>query len=263
MLPEIEVGSLHLATYNIAIAIALIVAGMIGFQRLLRLGVAPAIIRTGILLTIVGGFAGMIGMMLLINALRAAPDGITPVLGRGGTIVEPEGRSVIWGLVSGSLITALYCRRHHASLSRVFDLGIVPVPLGQAIGRLGCLAAGCCYGKVTASPLGMYLPDEYGVWAVRYPTQLMSSAVDLFIFITLIVIERHRRMPFDGFLALLFVILFCAKRFAIGFLRETGEPLIGPLTWFHLNALIGLSVAGLLIVWNLRRAASIGTPATT
>jgi phosphatidylglycerol---prolipoprotein diacylglyceryl transferase len=253
MLPEIELGSLHLATYNIAVAIALIVAGMIGFQRLLRLGVAPTLIRAGSLLMIVGGFASTIGMMLLINALRAAPD---------GSVVEPEGRSIIWGLVGGSAIAALYCRRHHVPLGRAFDLGIVPVPLALAIGRLGCLAAGCCYGKVTTSPLGLYLPDIYGVWAVRYPTQLMSAAVDLLIFITLIVIER-RRVPFDGFLALLFVILFCAKRFAIGFLRETGAPLIGALTWFHLNALIGLSVAGLLMVWQLRRAASIGTPSTT
>lgn len=244
MLSEIEVGSLHLATYNIVVAIALIVAGMIGFQRLLRLGVAPALIRTGGLLMIVGGFASTIGMMLLINALRAAPD---------GSVADPEGRSIIWGLVGGSLIAALYCRRHHVPLGRAFDLGIVPVPLALAIGRLGCLAAGCCYGEVTTSPLGMYLPDVYGVWAVRYPTQLMSAAVDLLIFVTLIAIER-RRVPFDGFLALLFVVLFCAKRFTIGFLRETGAPLIGALTWFHLNALIGLSVAGLLIAWNLLRS---------
>lgn len=157
---------------------------------------------------------------------------------------------------------ALYCRLVRQPLGRAFDLAMLPLPLGQAIGRLGCLAAGCCYGRPTASWLGLYLPDHDGVWAMRYPTQLLSVAANLLILFCLLGAERRGRAraggqrgwPFDGFLALLYVALFSLKRFLIAFLRASGEvALIGPLSWMHLNALAGLAVASALIYWNLHR----------
>src|SRR5690349_12161810 len=46
------------------------------------------------------------------------------------------------------------------------------LPLTLAIYRIGCLLTGCCFGAVTDGPLGLYLPDEAGLWAERYPTQI-------------------------------------------------------------------------------------------
>ena len=51
-----------------------------------------------------------------------------------------------------------------------FISSILPLSLG--IYRIGCLLNGCCYGEVTNGPLGVYLPDAYGNWAYRYPTQI-------------------------------------------------------------------------------------------
>jgi len=135
-----------------------------------------------------------------------------------------------------------------------------PTALGLAIGRLGCAAAGCCYGRPTDSWLGVYLPDENGVWMMRYPTQLMCAAANLLIFFILLTVERYgvrrvsknRGWPFDGFLALLFIALYSLKRFGMGFLRQAGAfPMIGPFSWMHVNALVGLVAATALIFWNL------------
>jgi phosphatidylglycerol:prolipoprotein diacylglycerol transferase len=141
-------------------------------------------------------------------------------------------------------------------------MAALPLPLGQAIGRLGCFAAGCCYGRPTDSWLGMYLPDHDhdGIWMVRYPTQLMSATANLLIFFIVLAVERYgiRRAgkscgwPFDGFLTLLYIALFSLKRFAMAFLRQSGAiPMVGSLSWMHVNALVGLVAASALIFWNL------------
>lgn len=168
-------------------------------------------------------------------------------------------------MVGGFGTAIVYCWRHRIPLGRAMDLGTLPVPLGLTIGRLGCAAAGCCYGNLTDSWLGAYLPDHNGIWASRYPTQLMSAAVNLLIFLTLLAVERYgqRRLgsreghgwPFDGFLALLFISLYCLKRLLIGFLRASAVPVLGPLGAMQVYALAGLVISTVLIVWNLDRRA--------
>jgi len=49
------------------------------------------------------------------------------------------------------------------------------VPLAEAIGRWGCLAAGRCGGWVSDSRMALYLPNTEGIWATRYPTQMLAS----------------------------------------------------------------------------------------
>jgi prolipoprotein diacylglyceryltransferase len=129
----------------------------------------------------------------------------------------------------------------------------------------------------------MSLPNAYGVWAVRFPTQLLSAAVNLGISATLVLVERYglhragRReetdsslrseqaprastgarqvpvcsWPFDGFLFLLYVELFSLKRCAMAFLREDPVPVPGPLSRMHLYAIAGLMIATVLILYNV------------
>lgn len=246
MLPTLSLGSWHVSTHGALVGLAVVVCGLYLFRRLLRLPYPPGVFVRGITLMLLGGAIGTLLGTVLINLLR---DPSTP----------PEGLSVVWTMVGGGLATALCVWKHHASLGRVLDMGVPPLALAQAIGRVGCLAAGCCYGRPTDSWLGLYLPDDRGVWAVRYPTQIMSGLANLSIFFVLLAVERYgmRRIsktqtwPFNGFLALLFLILFSLKRFAMGFLRESGPPLVGPFTWMHLSALITLVVVTVLMVWNL------------
>jgi prolipoprotein diacylglyceryltransferase len=103
------------------------------------------------------------------------------------------------------------------------------------------------------------------VWMERYPTQLLHAAANLLIFLTLLAVERYgqsrpdkprgsRIWPFDGFLFLLFIALFFLQRFVIAFLRAEPAPVLGPFSWMHLHAVIGLVAATALIVWNLARS---------
>jgi phosphatidylglycerol:prolipoprotein diacylglycerol transferase len=253
VLSTLQVGEWHVATYWVAVALAVTMGGSYAFHRLLRLDHPPRLIMQGMLLTVLGGFIGAGVITYLIN---------TWLIARSGIFAHLEGMSIAWGIIGGAAVAAVYCRWHGASLGRALDLGVVPIPLGQAIGRLGCLAAGCCCGRATDSWLGMVLPDDNGVWMVRYPTQLMSAAANLVIFFILLAVDRyavrrvgpHRSWPFNGFLALLYLVLFCLKRLAISTLRVAGSAeVVGPFSFMELSALGGLLVAGALLLWNLQR----------
>ena len=63
------------------------------------------------------------------------------------------------------------------------------VVIGQAIGRLGCFAAGCCYGKGATVPWAVTFPDIYAARQVGtpldtplHPTQIYESLATLLIF---------------------------------------------------------------------------------
>jgi prolipoprotein diacylglyceryltransferase/ferredoxin len=254
--PVLELGAWHLPTYNVLCAIALVVAATLAFRRGLNgLDVPPELIVRGALLVILGGFAAGFAVYLLPKL---------PALLRTGALPDGEGRSIVWGIAGSVAVGWLYCRRHRIPPGRPFDLAAVPIPLGLAIGRLGCLAAGCCGGRPTDSWLGVSLPDEAGLWLPRYPTQAMSAVADLLIFAALLAFERYarrrperpagaRQWPFDGALFLLFVTLFSLKRFLIAFLRESAVPVLGPLSAMQLYALAALAVVAAISAHQLRR----------
>ena len=251
MLPILELGPWQVSTYQVTVTLALTIGGMWAFHHLLSLNHPPGLIIRGLFLALLGGFAGTYLITYLINVRRIA---------RSGLLVRPEGMSIIWGLVSVIGVAAVYCWKHRISIGRALDMAAPPTALGLAIGRLGCAAAGCCYGRPTDSWLGVYLPDENGVWMMRYPTQLMCAAANLFIFFVLLTVERYgirrvgedRSWPFNGFLALLYIALYSLKRFGMGFLRQSGAfPMLGPFSWMHVNALAGLVAAAALIFGNL------------
>jgi phosphatidylglycerol:prolipoprotein diacylglycerol transferase len=268
MLPTLDLGFWRVSTYAVMVTMAAIVVIVYGFERLLRLDAPVSVIGRGLFLATVGALGGVL--------LVALVPMVTHLL-RTGSWGEDQGLSIIYALLGGFGVAILYAWRQHAPVGQALDLGGLPVPLAQAIGRLGCLAAGCCAGKINPSWLGMYLPNARGEWAVRYPTQLLSAGADLGIFIILLLVERYalrragrgkelvlsgatasqqaaaHRWPFDGFLFLLYVGLFSLKRFVIAFLREDAMPVLGPFSTMHLYAVAGLALATGLILYNLGR----------
>jgi phosphatidylglycerol:prolipoprotein diacylglycerol transferase len=258
MLPTFDLGPWQIRTYSALVSLVMILIGMIGFHRLRQSGLPTGIIIRGGAPIFLGGLAGV----FLAYYLPKLPH-----LLRTGTLEGGGSLSITWGVVGAVVVAIISCRKYKIPFGRAFDLGVLACPLGQAIGRLGCLAAGCCGGRATDSWLGMYLPDTRGVWLMRYPTQLMHSAASLLIFLGLVALERYglrrsdkppgsRIWPFDGFIFLLFVVLFFFQRFVIAFFREEPAPVIGPLSWMHLHAIIGMTIATALVARNLVRSST-------
>ena len=135
-----------------------------------------------------------------------------------------EGGLVFYGgLLACIAISWWYTRRHAWSLKGTADLFMPGVALGHAIGRIGCLMAGCCYGlPVADSPWwGLTFPHLDATLAPAgiplYPTQLMESAVELLLFGILVWRRRHKR--FEGQVFLTYLILYAAARSVLEIFR--------------------------------------------
>jgi phosphatidylglycerol:prolipoprotein diacylglycerol transferase len=133
------------------------------------------------------------------------------------------------GFIGASLAGIWAARRLKLPYFAVADYFGAALPLGHAIGRLGCLAAGCCYGRPTAAPWGVILggsplcvtPERF--WGVPlHPTQLYEAAADAAIaaaiaFGVLPRVRRGRLREGSAFAA--YVLLYSVARFVVEFYR--------------------------------------------
>jgi phosphatidylglycerol:prolipoprotein diacylglycerol transferase len=139
------------------------------------------------------------------------------------------------GFVGSSLGAIYLLRRDGFPFWKAADMAGFAVPLGLAFGRMGCLLAGCCFGRETDVPWGLSFPGgspaSEAEWKaheilsmhypshVRHPTQVYESAVSLAIsaFCLYFVLPRKR---YDGEVFVVFVAMYATARFVIEYFRD-------------------------------------------
>lgn len=163
-----------------------------------------------------GGFCGaMLGAKLPF--VLSDPEGL-----RSGWAWFSHGKTIMTGLAGGYLGVEM-AKWTLAVQVKTGDTFAAPVALAVAIGRVACFEAGCCYGRATSLPWGCRFPlaPDRGD-QLRHPTQLYEVAFHLLAFVTLIVLQR--RGVARGHLMKLYIMTYCAYRFASEWLRP--EPII-------------------------------------
>lgn len=161
------------------------------------------------------------------------------------------GFSILGSLIAVICIIPFYVRRFNIPLAPFLDLIALYAPLLQSIARLGCLFAGCCFGKISNTVFSMAVADDYGNLIYRHPTQIYSSAALLLIFLILYFFIQHRTKK-NGQLALWYLILVTAERGMVDFFRSEQQfSAAFPFSWLSINQwiafIIGLSSCALLL----------------
>lgn len=166
----------------------------------------------------------------------------------------------IWqgGLVfSGGVLAAAtaiywYLRRRPLSFWAAGDLWAPALALGQAVGRIGCFMAGCCYGKPTDLPWGVVFTHPHSLAPPNiplHPTQLYSSLAGFAIFAVLIFLYGKRK--FQGQIFIWYLIFHSNARLFVerfraderGFIPGTEMSLTQLVAAFILlAAIVGLFV---------------------
>ncbi len=157
-----------------------------------------------------------------------------------------EGGLVFYGGVIGGAAGVATVARLRALLpGHVADMAAPALALGAAIGRIGCLLNGCCYGRPTEGPFGITFPAPLG--GPRFATQVFDGLYNLAIFAGLVLISRRWSLR-SGFLFWVYAATYSVFRFGVEFLREN-PVLIGGLSGAQLIS-IGLFVlsSGVLIL---------------
>jgi phosphatidylglycerol:prolipoprotein diacylglycerol transferase len=148
------------------------------------------------------------------------------------------------GLLAGLFFES---RRRRKDMLRYTDTFFRLLPLGQAIGRIGCFFNGCCYGSPTESWIGVMYPVR-GIETKILPTQLMESTFCFGLAGFLLCWKTERK----GFYTAAYIVLYAAFRFVIEFYR--GDSIRG--VWGFLSTSQWISL--ILLVVSLSIYASKG-----
>ena len=142
------------------------------------------------------------------------------------------GRTVIGGFVGGSF-GVIVVKRWLGITERRGNLLAPAIALGLAIGRVGCLLRGCCYGEPTTLPWGV----DFGDHIARHPTQVYEIVFALAAFGLMLTFRRRVTTP--GRLFTIFVSSYLVFRFFEEFVRA-GDRVAAGLTVYQFAALAGL-----------------------
>lgn len=175
-----------------------------------------------------------------------------------------SGGTYYGGFVSAVVVAVLYARHFRLKFLPLADLYVAPLALGHAIGRLGCFAAGCCYGKPTTLPWGVVFRDPYAHFLVGtplgirlHPTQLYEAAAEFAIFLYLL--YRRRRQRFTGELFAVYALFYGLTRGGIEFFRGDPDRTLLAGGAFSLMQLVSVALI-FLGVWLLVRGRSRSVP---
>lgn len=128
--------------------------------------------------------------------------------------VDQGGMSFYWGVIPAGLCGILYIRKAQLPFWKVVDLMIPPLVIGQALARVGCFLAGCCYGVFALLPWAVsFDPNQ----PPRHPTQLYEAGFLLALF--LLFKRWEKRSPPAGTLFYSGGLLYGIFRLTTDFLR--------------------------------------------
>ncbi|MGD8330544.1 MAG: prolipoprotein diacylglyceryl transferase, partial [Acidobacteriota bacterium] len=197
--------------------------------------------------TLAGEGGGAVGQAL--GFLGSFGAYIGAVAQMGMSLLQAGG--VFYGGFIAAVIASLwYVRRHQLNLWRVADVAAPAVAIGHSIGRLGCFAAGCCYGIATNLPWGVTFTDTYSGTLVGvplniplHPTQLYAAATNLLL--GLFLMWYFPRRKFDGQVFWTYVLAYAILRFLNEFLRGDPRGFLfgGALSTSQFIAIIGAVIA--------------------
>jgi phosphatidylglycerol:prolipoprotein diacylglycerol transferase len=136
------------------------------------------------------------------------------------------------GLIAAVVVALLYLRRHRLPLWTTTDVFAPGIALGHIIGRLGCLMAGCCFGRPTSVPWAITFRDAAAMANVGtplgvplHPTQLYEAGAEALILAFLLAFERRGR-PFPGRTFWSYMLLYGISRFVIEFYRGDSRGMV-------------------------------------
>jgi len=244
----LELGPLTVYTYGVLLAAAYLLGLKLAMVRAKARGLDQSrVLDLGIYIII----SALVGAKLLLlftdfGTFVDNPRELLSLVRSGGVFYG--------GLILAVVVAVWYIRRIGLPLWTTCDVFAPGIALGHVVGRLGCLFAGCCYGKPSTLPWAITFTDPFAAANVGtplnvplHPTQLYEAGAEALILALLLMTESRGRR-FAGRTFWLYMLLYAVSRYVIEMFR--GDPR-GAVLMFSTSQFISVLLAPLAIVMLL------------
>lgn len=120
------------------------------------------------------------------------------------------------GLISSALFLMWYVRHYKMPFWPTLDTFAYGICIGLAIGRIGCLLGGCCYGSTTDLPWGVIMVKEAAL-GHTHPVQMYEFLILIAMFVPLWM--RRKSKGYEGEITIWFVGLYAVARYILEIYR--------------------------------------------
>lgn len=239
----VSIGPLDVRWYGIMVVLAVVAVIAIALLEARRVGVSEEHIYSIALWAIIGG--------VIVSRLVHVIDRWDYYVAHPGQIVGFAGLT-IYGAVIGALLAVLiYTWVNKLSFWQLADVVAPGALLGQAIGRIGCIINGCCFGLENPPSWAgaiVYTHDNHALFGTPasvplYPTQIYHMLWNLVAFVVIWLLRR--RLKPQGSLFLAYLALYAVGDLAVRFVRA-GEPF---LFGMQQAQLIGVGILVMTVPW--------------
>lgn len=163
--------------------------------------------------------AGTVGKLLYVLTRSTTP---------GLNIFERLGGFVFFGGLIGAILGLyIYSIRKWDRFLDLLDTYASLVPLGQAIGRIGCYFNGCCYGRAYDGFMSVkYIVSDTEISV--FPTWFVESGFCFLLFMSMFCVSKK---VYSGIYSAIYLMSYSLFRFLLEFYR--GDSLRG--VWMGLS----------------------------
>jgi phosphatidylglycerol:prolipoprotein diacylglycerol transferase len=251
--PELfSLGPITVYSYGVLLAVSYLIGLRLAMWRAKRWGLdANRVLDLGIYI-IIAALIGAKALLLVVDfdQFRQSPAELLSLARSGGVFYG--------GLILAVLVAFWYIHKHGMAFWTTCDVFAPGIALGHVTGRLGCFAAGCCYGRPTTLPWGITFHNPLAAANVGtplgiplHPTQLYEASAELFILLLLLGTERHGKR-FAGRTFWLYMLLYAISRYIIEFYRGDPRGVVFGVSTSQFISLILAPLAIAMLIWLSR-----------
>lgn len=234
----LSIGAFEVRWYGIMVVLSIVALIAISLREAKRVGMPTEHIYNLGLWAIISG--------IIVSRLFHVVDKWEYYAAHPAQIIRFEGLT-IYGAVIGAMIAVLvYSWVKKLSFWQIGDIAAPGALVGQAIGRIGCLINGCCYGLPTSLPWGVVYthPASYApIGEAVHPAPIYHLLWNLMAFGILWWLRTRLKPAGSVFLA--YLALYATGDLFIRFVRE-GEPF---LFGMQQAQLIGMAILLITVPW--------------
>ena len=216
----VDLGFLRVPMYGVLLVIGVALGLFTAHRRAQRVGLPAEQVVDFALWVVLWGLFGAKALLAVTEPVYLrSPQALLSLLRAGGVFYG--------GFIAAVIAAIVLLRRYGLPFTPVVDALAPSVALAHFFGRLGCFAAGCCYGAVCDKPWAVVFTNPLAAeisgtpLGLRlHPTQLYEAAFNLANYAFLAWLFRRR--PPAGTVLGSYLVSYGIARFLIEFLR--GDP---------------------------------------